>query len=97
MYQSVFLPILPSFVVAHLFGDQCVVEAPLGQQLLMCALFHHHAALEDHDAVSVFNGGQAMGHHDARPALPGLVQRFLHHLAEEGRTRLRCTPRRKVR
>ena len=73
-------PALPSVAVAHLLGDQRVVEALLGQQLLVCALFHHHAGLEHHDAVGVLDGGQPVGHHDAGPALAGLVQGLLDHL-----------------
>ena len=70
--------------VSHLCGDQHVVDSLLGQQLLMCPLFHHHSSLEDDDAVCVLDGGQTVGHNDTRPALAGLVQRLLHHL---GRTK----------
>lgn len=66
--------------MAHLFGDQHVVDSLLGQQLLMRTLFDHHASLEDGDAVGVLDGGQAVGHNNTRPALAGLVQRVLHHL-----------------
>lgn len=66
--------------VAHLFGDQHVVDSLLREQLLMRPLFDHHSSLEDSDAVCVLDGGQAVGHDDARPALAGMVQRLLHHL-----------------
>ena len=66
--------------MAHLCGDQHVVDSLLGQQLLMCPLFNHHSSLEDSDAVCVLDGGQTVGHNDTRPALTGLVQRLLNHL-----------------
>lgn len=73
--QSLLLP-----PMAHLGGDQQVVRALLGQQLLMCPLFHHHSSLEDQDAVCGLDRGQTVGHNDTRPAPPGLVQRVLHYL-----------------
>lgn len=69
--------------MAHLCGDQCVVNSLLGQQLLMRPLFHHDSLLQHSDAVCVLDCGQTVGHHDARPAPPGLVQRLLHHLQRQ--------------
>lgn len=69
--------------MAHLCSDQHVIDSLLGQQLLVRPLFHHHSALKDYDAVGVLDGGQTMGHNDARPAFPGLVQRILHHLQRQ--------------
>lgn len=46
----------------------------------MRSLLHHHASLEDGDPVGVPDGGEAVRHNDARPALAGLVQGVLHHL-----------------
>lgn len=74
--------------MAHLFGDQHVVDSLLGQQLLVRALLHHHAALEDGDAVGVLDGGQTVRHDDARPAFTGLVQSLLHHLHKKKKTRV---------
>lgn len=79
--MGVAAPCVLSFaVVAHLFGDQHVVDSLLCQQLLVLPLFDHNSSLEDSDAVGVLDGGQTVGHNDACPALPGLVQRLLHHL-----------------
>lgn len=66
--------------VTHLCGDQHMIDAFLGQKLLMCPLFYHHSCLEDSDAVCALDGGQTVSHNDTRPALPCLVQRLLHHL-----------------
>lgn len=73
--------------MAHLFVDQHVVDSLLGQQLLMRPQFHHHASIEDGDAVCILDGGQTMSHDDTRPALTGLVQRLLYHLEGEGKER----------
>lgn len=74
------LPVLLFVSIAHLFGDQHLVDSLLGHQLLMCPLFDHHSSLEDSDAVSVLDGGQTVGYDYTRPAHSGLVQRLLHHL-----------------
>lgn len=69
--------------VSHLSVDKHVVDPLLCQQLLMCPLLHHDSSLEYSNAVCVLDGGQTVGHDDARPALAGLVQSFLHHLQRE--------------
>lgn len=74
------LDVLLLVPVPKLCSDQHVVNSLLGQQLLMCPLFHHHSSLKDHDTVCVLDGGQTVGHNDTCPALTGLVQRILHHL-----------------
>lgn len=49
----------------------------------MRPLLHHDSSLEYSNAVCVLDGGQTVGHDDARPALAGLVQSLLHHLQRE--------------
>ena len=70
----------PSLFMSHLGGDQMVVNTLLAEQLLVCALLHDNAILEHGNAVGVLDGGEAVGHHDARATLAGLVQRLLHYL-----------------
>src|SRR4029079_17943508 len=54
-------------------GVQVVVEAALGEERLVRALFHDPAVVHDQDRIGVADGRQPMGDDEARPAQHQLV------------------------
>ena len=56
---------------------QVVVEALAGHQLLMGALLHEPALLEDEDEVGVADGAEPVGDHEGRASLQQLVDVLL--------------------
>lgn len=63
-------------------GHQLVVGALQGHELVVRSLLYHVAPRHDGDDVGVLDGGQAVGDHDAGPALSGFVQGLLHRLSQ---------------
>lgn len=61
-------------------GDQLVVRSIQVHELVVRALLDHDAPRHHGDDVGVLYGGEAVSDDDARPALPGFVQRVLHRL-----------------
>ena len=50
-----------------------VIQALLGQQLLVAAPLHDPALFQDHDGVGVADGGEPVGDDEHRPACHQLV------------------------
>ena len=59
---------------------ESVVHAVTGQQVRVTAGLDNASLIEHADAISVLDGGQSMGDHDARAAFLSLVQGLLYHL-----------------
>lgn len=64
----------------HLEAIQLEIDSLQVHQLLVRSLLNGLAPANHHNAISIVDGGETMCYHDARPPLPGLVQRFLHDL-----------------
>ena len=64
----------------HLETIELVVHPSLLEQLGVCSLLNHLAAVDDGDGVGVVDGGETVSYDDTRSSLPGLVQSLLHYL-----------------
>ena len=59
---------------------EVIVGSMLGHEVRVSARFKHFSIVDHCYAVGIVDGGETVSNHNACPALPGLVQSFLHYL-----------------